>query len=430
MLSTKARKLNPALLKQARFGNEPEWLTNLRDEAWEQVDKLTLPVFDKVDYHSWPLLDFTETEEQPTGDVTSLLDPTENYHFVSVGKETIKNDLSDDLKSKGIILTDMKTAIRDYSELLSKYLFQKAVKYKENRLTAVNAALMNGGTFLYVPDNVDIKEPINLMTVQDSRFKENFVNHTLIVAGVNSHFSVLQRVSTIGEQTNPAHVTVEIIAEDSSYVKFSALDTLAKNTYAYYNRRGYLESSARIDWTMGVLNDGHTVADFDSDLMGDGSHTEMQTVALSTGKQVQGLDTQVTNYGRHSEGNILQRGVLLDSSTLIFNGVGKIIHGAHGAKAQQENRVLMLSPKAHGDANPILLIDENDVVAGHAASVGQINKKQLYYLMSRGLSKKVAKRLVVRGFLGVVLRDIPVADVREQMVEMMERKLSNEQGTE
>lgn len=430
MLSTKARKLNPALLKQARFDNEPEWLTNLRDEAWKQVDKLTLPVFDKVDYHSWPLLDFTETEEQPTGDVTSLLDSTENYHFVSVGKKTIKNDLSDDLKSKGIILTDMKTAIRDHSELLSKYLFQKAVKYKENRLTAVNAALMNGGTFLYVPDNVDIKDPINLMAVQDSRVKENFVNYTLIVAGANSHFSVLQRVSTIGEQTNPAHVTVEIIAEDSSYVKFSALDTLAKNTYAYYNRRGYLESSARIDWTMGVLNDGHTVADFDSDLMGDGSHTEMQTVALSTGKQVQGLDTQVTNYGRHSEGNILQRGVLLDSSTLIFNGVGKIIHGAHGAKAQQENRVLMLSPKAHGDANPILLIDENDVIAGHAASVGQINKKQLYYLMSRGLSKKVAKRLVVRGFLGVVLRDIPVADVREQMVEMMERKLSNEQGTE
>lgn len=430
MLSTKTRKLNPALLKQARFDNEPEWLTNLRDEAWKQVDKLTLPVFDKVDYHSWPLLDFTETEEQPTGDVTSLSDPTENYHFVSVGKKTIKNDLSDDLKSKGIILTDMKTAIRDHSETLSKYLFQKAVKYKENRLTAVNAALMNGGTFLYVPDNVDIKDPINLMAVQDSRVKENFVNHTLIVAGANSHFSVLQRVSTIGEQTNPAHVTVEIIAEDSSYVKFSALDTLAKNTYAYYNRRGYLESSARIDWTMGVLNDGHTVADFDSDLMGDGSHTEMQTVALSTGKQVQGLDTQVTNYGRHSEGNILQRGVLLDSSTLIFNGVGKIIHGAHGAKAQQENRVLMLSPKAHGDANPILLIDENDVIAGHAASVGQINKKQLYYLMSRGLSKKVAKRLVVRGFLGVVLRDIPVADVREQMVEMMERKLSNEQGTE
>jgi Fe-S cluster assembly protein SufD len=347
-----------------------------------------------------------------------------------VGKRTVKNDLAAELTDKGVILTDMQTAIRDHSELLSEYLFQKAVKFGENRLTAVNAALMNGGAFLYVPKGVEIDQPIDLMQVQDSRGKENFVNHTLIVAGADSHFSVLQRLTTIGDQVNPAHVTVEIVAEDNSYVKFSALDTLGENTYAYYNRRGYLENSARIDWTMGVLNDGSTVADFDSDLRGDGSHTEMQTVALSTGKQVQGLDTQVTHYGRHSEGNILQRGVLLDKSTLIFNGVGKIIHGAHGSKAQQENRVLMLSPKAHGDANPILLIDENDVIAGHAASVGQVNKKQLYYLMSRGLSKAVAKRLVVRGFLGVVLRDIPVADVREQMVDMMERKLSHEQGTE
>lgn len=430
MLSTKTRKLNPNLLRQAEFADEPEWLTSLRTAAWKQIDQLTLPVFDKVNYHSWPLLDFAESEEAPLEVPDDLLADTTHYHFVSVGKQTVKNDLSDELKAKGIILCDMRTAVTKHSDLLSKYLFQKAVDYKENRLTAVNAALMNGGTFLYVPENVDLAEPLNLMAVQDSRITENFVNHTLIVAGANSHFSVLQRVSTIGEKSNPAHVTVEIVAENDSCVKFSALDTLGEQTYAYYNRRGHLEANARIDWTMGVLNDGNTVADFDSDLRGAGSHTEMQTVALSTGRQVQGLDTQVTNYGRHSEGNILQRGVLLDKSTLIFNGVGKIIHGAHGAKAQQENRVLMLSPKAHGDANPILLIDENDVIAGHAASVGQINKKQLYYLMSRGLSKKVAKRLVVRGFLGVVLRDIPVAEVREQMVEMMERKLSNEQGIE
>lgn len=430
MLSTKTRKLNPTLLSQAKFANEPAWLTDMRQAAWQKIDELTLPVFDKVDYHTWPLFEFAEKQTPVTADPTDLLDPTDHYQFVSVGKRTVKNDLAAELTDKGVILTDMQTAIRDHSELLSEYLFQKAVKFGENRLTAVNAALMNGGAFLYVPKGVEIDQPIDLMQVQDSRGKENFVNHTLIVAGADSHFSVLQRLTTIGDQVNPAHVTVEIVAEDNSYVKFSALDTLGENTYAYYNRRGYLENSARIDWTMGVLNDGSTVADFDSDLRGDGSHTEMQTVALSTGKQVQGLDTQVTNYGRHSEGNILQRGVLLDKSTLIFNGIGKIIHGAHGSKAQQENRVLMLSPKAHGDANPILLIDENDVIAGHAASVGQVNKKQLYYLMSRGLSKAVAKRLVVRGFLGVVLRDIPVADVREQMVDMMERKLSHEQGTE
>ncbi len=80
--------------------------------------------------------------------------------------------------------------------------------------------------------------------------------------------------------------------------------------------------------------------------------------------------------------------------------------------------------------HPILLIDENDVIAGHAASVGRINQDQLYYLMSRGLTKDVAQRLVARGFLGVVLSDIPVAEVRQQMIALIERKLTNGQGTE
>jgi ABC-type transport system involved in Fe-S cluster assembly, permease component len=86
----------------------------------------------------------------------------------------------------------------------------------------------------------------------------------------------------------------------------------------------------------------------------------------------------------------------MDRSKLIFNGIGHIIHGASGANAEQQNRVLMMSSKAHGDANPILLIDENDVMAGHAASVGQVDPKQLYYLMSRGIDEKTAQRMVIR----------------------------------
>ena len=86
--------------------------------------------------------------------------------------------------------------------------------------------------------------------------------------------------------------------------------------------------------------------------------------------------------------------------------------GAKGADAQQESRVLMLSDQARSDANPILLIDENDVTAGHAASIGQVDPEDMYYLMSRGLDKATAERLVVRGFLGSVIVEIPVKEVR------------------
>ena len=115
---------------------------------------------------------------------------------------------------------------------------------------------------------------------------------------------------------------------------------------------------------------------------------------------------------------------------MIFNGIGHIIHGAQGADAQQESRVLMLSTKARGDANPILLIDDNDVSAGHAASVGRVNEEQLYYLMSRGLPKKLAERLVIRGFLGPVLTAVPSISVRKRLSDMIEEKLIDGQENE
>ena len=90
----------------------------------------------------------------------------------------------------------------------------------------------------------------------------------------------------------------------------------------------------------------------------------------------------------------------------------------------------MLSTKARGDANPILLIDDNDVSAGHAASVGRVNEEQLYYLMSRGLPKKLAERLVIRGFLGPVLTSVPSISVRKRLSDMIEEKLIDGQENE
>ena len=100
------------------------------------------------------------------------------------------------------------------------------------------------------------------------------------------------------------------------------------------------------------------------------------------------------------------------------------MRGAKGADAQQESRVLMLSDRARSDANPILLIEENDVTAGHAASIGQVDPEDMYYLMSRGLDETTAKRLVIRGFLGAVVTEIPIKAVRDEFISIIERKLA------
>ena len=118
------------------------------------------------------------------------------------------------------------------------------------------------------------------------------------------------------------------------------------------------------------------------------------------------------NTVKETDGYILKHGVMKENASSVFNGIGYIKHGGTKSIANQESRVLMLSENARGDANPILLIDEDDVEAGHAASaVGRVDPEQLYYLMSRGISRAEAERLVIHGFLDPVVRELPIDDV-------------------
>ena len=397
---------------------EPVWLADLRQQAFGQIDQLDLPVIERVKFHRWNLGDGRISDSEPLTSVPDFTALGDNLKFIQMGTQTVLEQLPADLAEQGVIFTDFHSALEEIPELVEKH-FMSAVKYDEDKLAAYHTAYFNSGAVLYVPDNVEIDQPIEGIFYQDSESDVPFNKHILIIAGKHSKVNYLERLETYGEGSVPvtANITVEVIAQAGAQIKFSAIDRLGENVTAYISRRGKLDNDAMIDWAIGVMNEGNVVADFDSDLYGNGSHADMKVVALSSGKQVQGIDTRVTNYGCNSIGNILQHGVILEKGTLTFNGIGHIIKGAKGADAQQESRVLMLSDQARSDANPILLRDENDVTAGHAASIGQVDPEDMYYLMSRGLDKATAERLVVRGFLGSVIVEIPVKEVRDEMIE-------------
>ncbi|MEY8445564.1 Fe-S cluster assembly protein SufD [Enterococcus ratti] len=407
---------------------EPQWMTEFRREALKKANELPLPHIDRVKFHRWPLFSIHEMADEmnESGHVVAFDQMKDNPMIVQQRTWTVVEQLSAELAEKGVIFTDLFTALQEYPELVQEYYMKKAVKMDEDQLTALHVAFMNTGLFLYVPKNVVINEPIEALFIQVGEISQHFFKHVLIVADEHSEFSYLERFQTTGENLQKAsgNIIVEVIAKAGARVKYAAVDQLGENVTSYVNRRGYILRDASIDWAIGVMNDGHVIADFDSDLVGEGAHAEVKIVAISSGKQIQGIDTRVTNKAKYTVGHILQHGVIKERGTLTFNGIGHILKGAKGADAQQESRVLMLSDKARGDANPILLIDENEVTAGHAASVGRVDPEEMYYLMSRGLHKAEAERLVIRGFLGAVLTAIPVEEVRKELVEVIEGKLN------
>ncbi|GAB2024652.1 Fe-S cluster assembly protein SufD [Lactovum odontotermitis] len=416
--------MNEEILNFSEAHAEPAWLSELRQQSFENVRKLEMPDIERVRFSGWKLDNTELSESDENGAVPAFTEIPDYPMLVQLGTRTILEQMSPELAAKGVVFTDFYQALEEIPDVMKTY-FASATASNEDRLTAAHYAAFNSGAVLYVPDNVEIDLPMEGLFYQNAAEKVNFNKHILIVAGKHAKLNYLERLESQGEGTAKVTGTVfvEVIALEGAQVKFSAIDRLGANVTAFISRRGLLGRDATIDWSIGVMNDGNVICDFDSDLKGNGSHAELKAVGISMGRQIQGVDTRVTNYGKNSVGHILQHGVILERGTLTFNGIGHIINGAKGADAQQESRVLMLSDTARADANPILLIDENDVTAGHAASIGQVDPEDMYYLMSRGLDEQAAKKLVIRGFLGSVIVNIPVKSVRDEFITTIDRKL-------
>lgn len=413
---------------------EGQWLADLRLAALEKAEELPLPKADKTKITNWNFTQFpshtvtsepfSSLEELPE-EVKTLINMEEANKTLYIQRNQTPAflSISEELAEQGVIFTDIATAVREHSDLVQKYFMTSAVQPDEHKLTALHAALMNGGAFLYVPKNVEVKEPIQAVYLQDNSEAALF-NHVLVVADDNSAVTYVENyVSTVAAESGVVNIVAEVVAGTNAKVVYGAVDNLASGTTTYVNRRGVTGRDARIEWALGMMNDGDTVSENVTNLIGDGSFADTKQVVVGRGSQSQNFTTKVVHFGKHTEGYILKHGVMKDAAKSIFNGIGKIEHGASKSNAEQESRVLMLSEKARGDANPILLIDEDDVTAGHAASVGRVDPLQLYYLMSRGISRHEAERLIIHGFLAPVVEKMPIEGVKQQLTRVIERKV-------
>jgi len=422
------------ITKYSQDRNEPEWMKSLRLQAFEQANTLDLPKPDKTRIGRWNFDRFKHISE---GEVISSLKELPTELQAHIDQDDLPENLiiqrnhtvayatiSDDLKDKGVIFTDIFTALREHEELVKKYYMTDAVSVDEHRLTALHAALMNGGVFVYVPKNVQVDVPLQVVFWQEDPEIALF-NHVLVVAEENSSLTYVENnLAKNNDQETVANIVAEVFAHDNAKVSFGAVDNLAAGTTSYINRRGNAGRHAVIDWALGQMNEGHTVSENVTHLIGDFSSTNARTVTVGRGKQIQNFTAITLHIGKDTDGQISQRGVMRENTTSIFNAIGKIRHKATRANAEQESRVLMLSDKARGDANPILLIDEDDVTAGHAASVGRVDELQLYYLMSRGITREEAEQLIIHGFLAPVVGELPIDTVKKQLTHLIEGKLN------
>ncbi|RTE09315.1 Fe-S cluster assembly protein SufD [Paenibacillus whitsoniae] len=417
-----------SVLELSRSKQEPEWMTTLRSEGLSLANSLDLPTLEKTRIDRWSISSYGSYKAQsPVASVDALpavsqgLAGGENV-IVQRNSGIVFTQVSEALKAQGVIFTDLETAVREHADLVKPY-FMKAVEANENQVTATHAALWNGGVFIYVPKNVVIEAPLQALFIADDA-EATFAPHILIVAEQFSSVSFVENfVSALGGAPLVQNGVVEVFTKPGARVSYSSVHSMEESVTDLTYRRAILEDDSAIAWVVGELNYGNSMSDTTSILRGKGSDSDAKVICVGTQEQKLNLTTRAVHWGKASTSDMITRAVMRDGATAIINGITKIEKGATGCNGQQTEKVLMLSPKARGDANPILLIDEDDVKAGHAASVGQVNAEQVHYLMSRGITKEEAQRLIIYGFLAPVVSEIPVKSVEDQLQSLVERKL-------
>ncbi|WP_180532445.1 Fe-S cluster assembly protein SufD [Staphylococcus haemolyticus] len=422
------------LVDYSKAHNEPSWMTQLRQKALKLTETLEMPKPDKTKLRKWDFDSFKQHEvkgqsfnnlsELPEA-IKKIIDVENTKNLVVQHNNALAyTQVSDQAQKNGVIIEGLSEALINHGELVQKYLMTDAVSVDEHRLTALHTALINGGVFVYVPKNVAVEDPIQYVVLHDDD-NASFFNHVIIVTEESAEVTYVENyLSTASGEGNQLNIVSEVIAGANSNITYGSVDYLDKGFTGHIIRRGTTVADASINWALGLMNEGNQIIDNTTNLVGDRSTSELKSVVVGTGDQKINLTSKIVQYGKETNGYILKHGVMRENASSVFNGIGYIKHGGTKSIANQESRVLMLSENARGDANPILLIDEDDVEAGHAASVGRVDPEQLYYLMSRGISQKEAERLVIHGFLDPVVRELPIKDVKRQLREVIELKVN------
>lgn len=407
--------------------NEPEWMQAFRLEAYERYASLPLPTTQDEPWRRTDLrrlkLDklgpsLNGTEEAKAAEVPEYLgkqltDDEAGGVLLQVDGVATKYELSDELKEQGVIFTDMHTAVREHGELVQKYFMTEAVKAEEGKFAAMHAAFWRGGTFLYVPKGVKAAAPLHsaLWAVQGKTY-----THTLVVVETGAEALFIDEyASDTGDEPAMHNGVVELLVRDNASLLYAGLQDFGTNTWQFSHERGRVGRDGRLDWVTSVMGTRVTKAFQTVELDEPGGWARMSGLFFANRRQHFDLDTQQNHNAADTVSDLLYKGALKDKSRSVWQGMIKALPGSQRIDGFQANRNLVLERTARADSIPGLEIEADDVRCTHASTIGHLDEREIFYLMSRGIEEDTAVRMVVQGFFDPVMQRIPVAGVRDRI---------------
>ncbi len=420
--------LNEEVVRQVSAQKEePEWMLDFRLKALEIYYSKPMPtwggdlsdldrVLDDIYYYVRP----QDKMERSWDDVPDNIKTTferlgipeaEQKILAGVGaqyeSEMVYHSLKKEWEDKGVIFDSIEEGLKNHPDLFRRY-FGTVIPSQDNKFSAMNSAVWSGGSFVYIPKGVELDTPLQAyFRVNQERMGQ--FERTLIIADEGSHAHYIEGCTAPVYSTESFHSgVIEIIVHKNARFRYTTIQNWSNNMYNLVTQRALVHENASMEWLDGNLGSKLTMKYPSCYLVGEGAHGEILSIAYAGDGQHHDTGGKVIHAAPRTTSSIVSKSISRGTGRSSYRGLCKVYEGATHARSNVECDALLINHTSRTDTYPYIEIEERDANVGHEATVSKVGDEQLFYLMSRGMSKEEAMALIVRGFIEPIAKELPL----------------------
>ena len=405
--------------------NEDNWIQKYRLDSFSMFEKLDMPSFGPeidLDFSEIIYYKANERDEMIQSDWNNVLKPVvdeldelgvleSEKHLGGMGvqyeSEVIYHKMLAELEEKKVVFTSIEMAMKNYPELVKKY-FGKIVSNSENKFAALNSAVFSGGSFIYVPPNTTLERPLQSYFRINSKNMGQF-ERTLIIVDDNSSLHYIEGCTAPTYSESSLHAAVvEIYVGKNSHCRYSTIQNWAPNVYNLVTKRALVDESGAMEWIDGNIGSKVTMKYPCCVLKGDNSEGTCITISVASHGQEQDSGARMIHLGKNTRSNIVSKSIARNGGNASYRGKVLINSGALNSISSVKCDTLILDETSKSDTIPVNSCFNKSSSIEHEATVSKISEDNLFYLMSRGISRERAMELIVLGFLEKFREELPM----------------------
>jgi Fe-S cluster assembly protein SufD len=387
------------ILMISEHNQDPDWLKDRRRQAYLHLSQT----------------DFTYKSDSPI--LKNNLSLSAEELLSAKSAPGLKWSLPKGSDSYQILAKD--SLASDWPNVFKENLFS-TMRIDESADLSFHQMLVSDVLLLYIPKGLRLSEPVYIQT--QPKESQSLFTHVLVVADEGSEVNILH--DQIGEY-GYLNQAVEIVAKFGAKVNYVSLQEFDPSSQAYILRRARVEDKAEVQWVNVEIGGGYTHSDTQTYLLGNGAKGSGLVLLFTDHNERLDTGILMEHEGERTVSDIIARGVLKGQSRCVYRVLSDIKHGAKDAVAYQKLKAALLSEEAKIETVPGLEIKESQVQAGHSAGISQVEEEQIFYLMTRGLSRQEATNLIIQGFFHPVLEKISPEGIKDRIKGVLDRKMDN-----